>query len=122
MAPQRRGAPKAPEGSGAAERRRQSRYQLAPGARERWYGRGLAEGRGAVWLWAWPGQKKVDLVQAGPFPERHCSVGVAWPRGAWFVVGRIGRLEGRGRLGGVAGRIPPGRRRKGLGGVGRSCR
>lgn len=56
-------------------------------------------------------------MQAGPFPERHCSVGVAWPRGAWFVVGRIGRLEGRGRPEGVACRIPPGPRRKGLGGA-----
>lgn len=67
-------------------------------------GSGANGGMGGAWPRAGPNRgvavavgmarsEKVDLVQAGPFPERHCSVGVAWPRGAWFVVGRIGRLE-----------------------------
>lgn len=83
-----------PGGQRAAERRRQSRYQIAPerangGMGGAWPRGGASTGRGVVWLWAWPGQKKVDLVWQG-LSRKGTAVGVAWPRGAWFVVGRIG--------------------------------
>lgn len=106
MAPQRRGAPKAPEGSGTAERRRQSRYQIAPGARERWYGRGLAEGRGLTGAWRGVavGMARSEKGGSGAgraFPGKalQCGCGLAarglvcgWanraPRGAWSSGGR----------------------------------
>lgn len=46
MAPQRRGAPKAPEGSEAAERRRRSRYPAPRGGASGGGGRGQTRGRG----------------------------------------------------------------------------
>ena len=106
MAPQRRGAPKAPEGSGAAERRRQSGYQIAPGARERWCGRGLAQGRGLTGAWCGVAVVLARSEKGGSgagraFPGKalQCGCGLAarglvcgWanraPRGAWSSGGR----------------------------------
>ena len=132
MAPQRRGAPKAPEGSGAAERRRQSGYQIAPGARERWCGRGLAQGRGLTGAWCGVAVVLARSEKGGSgagraFPGKalQCGCGLAarglvcgWanraPRGAWSSGGRSLQnpsrtaQEGVGRgwagLGGAAGR------------------
>ena len=115
MAPQRRGAPKAPESSGAAERRRQSRYQIAPGARVRWCGRGLDEGRGLTGAWCGVSVGVARSEKGGSGAGR-AFPGKALQCGCGLAV--IGRLEGSGRPEGVACRIQPGPRRKGLGGAG----
>lgn len=89
MAPQRRGAPKGPEGCGAAERGRPNRYRAAEGSARAARGRGQGGGAG-------PSRR----VVGGAFPGTSRRRGCGLAAGAWHVLERTGSREGRGLAGG----------------------
>lgn len=89
MAPQRRGAPKGPEGCGAAERGRPNRYRAAGGSARA--ARGSGQGGGAG-----PSRR----VVGGAFPGTSRRRGCGLTAGAWHVLERTGSREGRGLAGG----------------------